>query len=168
LREGTLPAETFVGPSRCDGAPARLPAFSLRGDSVFSPFRSGTVTFAGRNITHKDYGIFVSIKADNGKYVSLSAHLDSLAAGIREGTKVNRHTVIGFAGDTGGGDFPVGPVHLHQAYYRCPSYFDDGSPYGGAGLKVVRHRYFRGDGGVYTFGWNKKPGIKAKGSKISY
>ncbi len=139
-----------------------------RGDAVFSPFRSGTVTFAGRNTTHKDYGILVSIKAEGGKYVSLSAHLNSLARGIQQGTKVDRHTVIGFAGDTGGGDIPVGPVHLHQAYYRYPSYNSDGSPYGGAGLKVVRHRYFRGDGGIYTFGWKAKPGVKAKGSKISY
>jgi Peptidase family M23 len=139
-----------------------------RGDAVFSPFREGTVTFAGRNITHKDYGILVAIKAANGKYVSLSAHLDSLAAGIRQGTEVDRHTVIGYAGDTGGGDIPVGRPHLHQAYYRYPSYEPDGSPYGGAGLQVIRYRYFRGDGGVYTFGWKKKPGIKAKGSKISY
>ncbi len=63
---------------------------------------------------------------------------------------------------------PVGPVHLHQAYYRYPSYNPDGSPYGGAGLKVVRHRYFRGDGGTYTFGWEVEPRIKAKGSRISY
>lgn len=140
-----------------------------RGDALFSPFRCGTVTFAGRNITHKDYGILVSIKACNGgKYVTLSAHLDSLAQGIKQGAEVDRRTVIGYAGDTGGGEIPVGPVHLHQAYYRYPSYNPDGSPYGGAGLKVVRHRYFRGDGGTYTFGWKVKPGIKAKGSRISY
>jgi murein DD-endopeptidase MepM/ murein hydrolase activator NlpD len=138
------------------------------GDAVFSPFRSGTVTFAGRNITHKDYGIFVSIRAGNGKYVNLSGHLSGLARGIQRGAKVDRHTVIGFAGSTGGGDIPVGPVHLHQAYYRYPDYNSDGSPYGGAGLQVIRHHYFRGDGGVYRFGWEIKPGIKAKGSEISY
>jgi len=139
-----------------------------RGDAVFSPFREGTVTFAGRNITHKDYGILVSIKAANGKYVSLSAHLDSLAAGISQGTAVDRHTVIGYAGDTGGSDIPVGRPHLHQAYYRYPSYNPDGSPYGGAGLQVVYYRYFHGDGGVYRFGWEAKRGIKAKGSLIGY
>jgi hypothetical protein len=139
-----------------------------RGDAVFSPFRSGTVTFAGRNITHKDYGIFVSIRAGNGKYVNLSGHLSSLARGIKRGTKVDRNTVIGFAGSTGGGDIPVGSVHLHQAYYRYPTYTSDGSPYGGAGLQVIRHHHFRGDGGVYRFGWEIKSGIKAKGSKISY
>jgi murein DD-endopeptidase MepM/ murein hydrolase activator NlpD len=139
-----------------------------RGDVIFSPFRRGTVTFAGRNVTHKDYGILVVIKASNGKYVSLSGHLSALARGIRRGAKVDRHTVIGFAGKTGGGDIPVGPVHLHQAFYRYPSYNRDGSPYGGAGLQVTRHQYFRGDGGVYTFGWTEGPGIKAKGSRISY
>jgi hypothetical protein len=55
-----------------------------RGDVVFSPFRGGTVTFAGRNYSHKNYGIFVVIKADNGKYVSMSAHLNGLAAGSRQ------------------------------------------------------------------------------------
>jgi murein DD-endopeptidase MepM/ murein hydrolase activator NlpD len=126
------------------------------------------VTFAGRNVTHKDYGILVVIKSKGGKYVSLSGHLSGLARGIERGANVNRHTVIGFAGKTGGGDIPVGPVHLHQAIYRYPNYNPDGSPYGGAGLQVIRHRYFRGDGGVYTFGWRVKPGIKAKGSWISF
>jgi murein DD-endopeptidase MepM/ murein hydrolase activator NlpD len=139
-----------------------------RGDAVFSPFRRGTVTFAGRNVTHKDYGILVSIRAGNGKYVSLSGHLNRLARGIKRGAKVDRHTVIGFAGNTGGGRIAVGRVHLHQAYYRYPHYNRDGSPYGGAGLQVIRHHYFRGDNGVYKFGWTKRPGIKAKGSKISY
>ena len=100
--------------------------------------------------------------------MSLSAHLDSLAAGIRQGTAVDRHTVIGYAGDTGGSDIPVGRPHLHQAYYRYPSYNPDGSPYGGAGLQVIYYRYFHGDGGVYRFGWEAKRGIKAKGSLISY
>jgi murein DD-endopeptidase MepM/ murein hydrolase activator NlpD len=108
------------------------------------------------------------IKASNGKYVSLSGHLSALARGIRRGAKVDRHTVIGFAGKTGGGRIPVGRVHLHQAYYRYPHFNRDGSPYGGAGLKVVRHHYFRGDNGVYKFGWRKRPGIKAKDSRISF
>jgi peptidase M23-like protein len=137
-----------------------------RGDALFSPFERGTVTFAGRNVTHRDYGILVSIKADNGKYVSLSAHLNSLADGIRQGTEVDRHTVIGYAGDTGGPDIPVGRPHLHQAFYRYPNYSPDGSPYGGQGLQVIYHKYF--GGGVYEFGWKQRPGIKSKGSLISY
>jgi murein DD-endopeptidase MepM/ murein hydrolase activator NlpD len=139
-----------------------------RGDAIFSPFERGTVTFAGRNRTHRDYGILVSIKDANGKYVSLSAHLNKLANGIRRGTEVDRHTVIGYAGNTGGPDFPVGEPHLHQAYYRYPSYNPDGSPYGGAGLQVIYHHYFRAPGGVYEFGWEKAPGIMSKGSLISY
>jgi hypothetical protein len=138
------------------------------GDAIFSPFESGTVTFAGRNVTHKDYGILVSIKTRGGKYVSLSAHLNSLARGIKRGAKVSRHTIIGFAGNTGGGDIPVGRPHLHQAFYRYPSYNQDGSPYGGAGLQVIYLHYFRGDDGVYRFGWTREPGIKAKGSLISF
>ena len=162
-----------LGYGRCDRRLYTNDKFAVdypldRGDAVFSPFRSGTVTFAGRNINHKDYGILVSIKAAGGKYVNLSGHLSSLARGIRRGAKVDRHTVIGFAGSTGGGDIPVGPVHLHQAYYRYPNYNSDGSPYGGAGLQVIRHHYFRGDNGVYRFGWEIKSGIKAKGSRISF
>jgi hypothetical protein len=138
------------------------------GDAIFSPFSLGTVTFAGRNITHKDYGIFVSIKAANGKYVNVSGHLSRVAPGIRRGAVVDRNTVIGFAGRTGGGDIPVGPVHLHQAYYRYPTYTSDGAPYGGAGLKVVDHHYYRGDNGVYRFGWVERQGFKYKGSWISF
>ncbi|MBA3635194.1 MAG: M23 family metallopeptidase [Rubrobacteraceae bacterium] len=138
------------------------------GDAIYSPFRRGTVTFAGRNITHKDYGTFVSIKAANGKYVNLSGHLSGLAPGIKSGAEVDRNTVIGFAGKTGGGDIPVGPVHLHQAYYRYPTYTPDGAPYGGAGLKVVGHHYFRGDNGVYRFGWVERSEFKYKGSGISF
>jgi hypothetical protein len=33
---------------------------------------------------------------------------------------------------------------------------------------VTRHQYFRGHGGVNTFGWTEGPGIKTKGSRISY
>jgi hypothetical protein len=74
--------------------------------------------------------------------------------------------VIGYAGDSGGPDFNVGPVHLHQAFYRRPSHNPDGSPYGGRGLQVVRHHYVRGDGGVYRFGWKRHKGVKAKGSLV--
>jgi hypothetical protein len=139
-----------------------------RGDPIYSPFGSGTVTFAGRNITYKDYGLFVSIEAANGSYVNLSGHLSGLAPGIKRGAVVDRHTVIGFAGKTGGDKFPVGPVHLHQAYYRNPTYTPNGSPYGGAGLKVADHRYYRGDNGVYRFGWVERPETKYKGSWISF
>jgi murein DD-endopeptidase MepM/ murein hydrolase activator NlpD len=162
-----------LGYGRCDRRHYTNDKFAVdypldHGDAVFSPFRSGTVTFAGRNITHKDYGIFVSIEAANGKYVNLSGHLSGLAPGIKRGAEVDRNTVIGFAGKTGGGRIPVGSVHLHQAYYRYPSYCADGSPYGGAGLKVAGHHYYHSDNGVYRFGWVERQGIKYKGSWISF
>ena len=113
-----------------------------RGDVVFSPFGLGTVTFAGRNTSHKNYGIFVVVRSANKKYVSMSAHLNSLAAGIRRGKVVTKDTIIGFAGNTGDPSIPVGETHLHQAYYRYPQYLRDGSPYGGAGLRVLYHRYY--------------------------
>jgi hypothetical protein len=111
----------------------------------------------------------VTIRACNGKYVSLAGHLDSLAAGIYRGAKIgSRNRVIGYAGDTGEGRIPVGRVHLHQGFFRYPNYNPDGSPYGGRGLKVARHHYFRGKGGVYTFGCRSCPGVKTKGELISH
>lgn len=109
-------------------------------DAVFSPFSCGRVTHAGRNRTHADYGIFVSIKACNGKYENLTGHLVSVKAGLKRGDKVGRNTVIGYAGRTGG-SVPVGRVHIHTAFYRNPKHNPDGSPYGGAGLQVVRNHY---------------------------
>ena len=139
-----------------------------RGDVVFSPFRRGTVTFAGRNKTHEDYGIFVSIRAKNGRYVNLSAHLSGLARGIKRGAKVDRHTVIGFAGDSGGPNFSVGRSHLHQAFYRNPNYNRDGSPYGGRGLQTLYHHYFRGGDGVHKLGWSRTRSQLSKGDRISH
>jgi len=109
-------------------------------DYVFSPFGCGRVTHAGRNKSHADYGIFVSIRACNGKYVNLTGHLTALRNGLSRGDKVNRDTVIGYAGKTGG-SVPVGRVHIHTAFYRYPKVNPDGSPYGGAGLQIVRNRY---------------------------
>ena len=135
-----------------------------RGDLVFSPFRKGRVVFSGSNNTHANYGKMVVIKASNGRYVSLSAHLNSIPDAIRKGKIVYKNTVIGRAGNTGGKTVPVGEVHLHQAFYRYPKYNPDGSPYGGAGLKVDRPRYsgtaarklrFSTRLGRYRLGWTK-------------
>ena len=142
-----------------------------RGNVVFSPFRRGTVTFAGRNSSHKNYGIFVVIRADNGRYVSMSAHLNGLRTGITRGKVVTDKTIIGYAGNSGDPSIPVGEPHLHQAYYRYPSFLNDGSPYGGSGLQVVYHHFIgtaAGTGpGRYQFGWDPSRRIKAKGSLIS-
>ena len=142
-----------------------------RGDYVFSPFKSGTVTFAGRNTSHANYGIFVVIRDSDGRYVGLSAHLSSLASGIRPGATVTADTVIGYAGDTGDPSIPVGEVHLHQAFYRYPSFKTDGSPYGGQGLQAIYHHYVgtsAGTGpGVYQFGWSKTSTQSTQGDLIS-
>ena len=136
-------------------------AYSSPVDVVFSPFKSGTVKFAGRNSSHSVYGTFVVIQADNGKYVNISAHLSGLAPGIRAGARVTDATVIGYAGDTGDpAKFPVGTAHLHQGFYRYPSFRPDGSPYGGQGLQVIYHHYSglgaggrREPAGVYQLSW---------------
>jgi peptidase M23-like protein len=112
-----------------------------KGDPIWSPFDCGRVTFAGRNETHIDYGILVSIRACNGKYVSLTSHFSALRTGLSKGDRVDRDTVLGFAGKTGGPRIPVGQVHFHQVFYRYPKQNPDGSPYGGQGLQVVRHHY---------------------------
>ena len=126
-----------------------------RGDYVFSPFSGGTVVFAGSTYSHKDYGIFVVIRNSNGKYVSMSAHLNALAPGIYKGKAVNADTVIGYAGGTTYGSIPTGYPHLHQAFYRYPYLNASGAPYGGRGLQAVYHHYTgvgRGVApGVYQF-----------------
>lgn len=138
-----------------------------RGDAIFSPFRSGRVMFAGRSdrVVHEGYGIFVVVKADNGRYVSLSAHLSGIPNGLSRGDRVTENKIIGYAGTTGNAGLGV---HLHQAFYRNPSFHPGGEPYGGAGLKVDRLRYTHGGGGVYSYGWKRSPGIKAEGSLVGY
>jgi hypothetical protein len=130
-------------------------------DPIWSPFDCGRVTFAGRNETHRDYGIFVSIKSCNGKYVSLTGHFRALRSGLNKGDPVDRDTLLGYAGKSGGGRIAVGPVHFHQAFYRYPKEEQDGSPYGGQGLQIINHYYvgtaakrkeFRVRSHVYEYG----------------
>jgi hypothetical protein len=144
------------------------------GDFVFCPFANGTVTFAGRNCSHADYGIFVSIQTEHEgvRYVNLSGHLSFLAEGIFPGAPVTDQDIIGFAGDTGGGVIPVGPPHLHTAFYREPSFTFDGSPFGGQGLQVIFHHFVgtaAGTGpGVAQYGFvSDPPAILSKGDFIS-
>ena len=109
------------------------------------------------------------IEADNGRYVSLSAHLSGIARGIGRGARETDSTIIGFAGNTTDtGNSVAGSPHLHQAFYRNPEFTPAGVPYGGAGLRVDRLRYSHGGGGVYSYGWKQSPGIKAKGSLVGY
>lgn len=135
-----------LGYGRCNNAKYTNDMYAVdyplrKGDVLFSPFAGGTVLFAGRNNSHKNYGIFVVIRSDNGKYVSMSAHLNGLARGIYRGAKVTNTSIIGFAGDSGDPSIPVGQPHLHEAFYRYPNLLSDGSPYGGAGLQVLYHRF---------------------------
>src|SRR5215217_431593 len=65
-----------LGLGRCDEPYYTNGKYSVdyplnRGDAIFTPFRCGKVTFAGRNESHGAYGIMVTIRACNGKYVSL-------------------------------------------------------------------------------------------------
>ena len=69
-----------------------------KGDPIWSPFDCGRVTFAGRNKTHVDYGILVSIESCNGKYVSLTSHFSALRSGLGKGDRVGKNTVLGYAG----------------------------------------------------------------------
>lgn len=111
------------------------------------------------------------IQADDGKYGSMSAHLSGLASSIYQGARVTDQTIIGYAGKTGDPSIPVGETHLHQAYYRYPYYSPDGSPYDGAGLKVIYHHYVGtavGNGpGVYKLGKKSTDSTVAKGDYIS-
>lgn len=93
-----------------------------RGDRIYSPFKGGKVVFAGQVRSHRGLGIFVVIRAGNGKYVSSSGHLSGLAPGIKKGAKVGKNTVIGYAGNSGSGRVPTGEVHNHQAFYRYPKF----------------------------------------------
>lgn len=158
-----------LGYGRCNKSSYTNDKFAVdyplnKGDRVFSPFKRGTVVFAGRNYSHRHYGKMVVIRGNNGKYVSLSAHLSYIPDRIKPGKIVDKNTVIGLAGNSGDPSIPVGEVHLHQVFYRYPSYNPDGSPYGGAGLKVDRPRYsgtaakrkgFSVKSGKYRFTWVK-------------
>jgi hypothetical protein len=96
---------------------------------------------------------------------------EPLADGIHESALVTEQSVIGYAGETGGPNFPVGYPHLHQAFYRKPDYNSDGSPYGGQGLKVVYHNYVGTaagtEAGLYKFGGERTRRTLSKGSWIS-
>lgn len=66
---------------------------------------SGMIEVAGR---HGAYGITVKVQ-HAGKYETLYAHMSKLAAGIRQGKKVNQGQIIGYVGSTGRSTGP----HLH-------------------------------------------------------
>jgi hypothetical protein len=91
--------------------------------------------------------------------------------GIRKGREVTEESTIGYAGATGGPNFPVGYPHLHRAFYRKPRYNRDGSPYGGQGQEVLYHHCAGTAAGsetsVYRFGGEVTRATASKGSWIS-
>jgi hypothetical protein len=91
--------------------------------------------------------------------------------GIRKGRGVTEESTIGYAGATGGPNFPVGYPHLHRAFYRTPHYDRDGSPYGGQGQEVLYHHCAgtaaESETSVYRFGGEVIRTTESKGSWIS-
>ncbi len=68
-------------------------------------------------------GYRIGITSDNGIYYYY-AHLDSYAAGMRQGRRIKAGELIGFMGDTGEGEEGVSgrfPVHLHFGIYARAS-----------------------------------------------
>jgi hypothetical protein len=118
------------------------------GDRLYSPLADGYVTYAGWDPNSWwNYGRMVVIESPNGKYVSLSAHMSHV--NVVPGQRVNRNTLIGWAGSTG---YAAPYPHVHQAYYRWPS-FSAGRPYGGRGMMPTRLVYLGHGGGAYTSFW---------------
>lgn len=118
------------------------------GDRLYSPFADGYVTYAGWDPNSWwNYGRMVVIVDPSGKYVSLSAHMSYV--NVVPGQRVNRDTLIGWAGSTG---YAAPYPHVHQAYYRYAS-FSWGRPYGGRGLMPTRLRFIGNGGGAYTDFW---------------
>lgn len=118
------------------------------GDRLYSPFAHGYVVYAGWDPNGWwNYGRMVVIADPSGKYVSLSAHMRHV--NVVPGQRVNRNTLIGWAGSTG---YAAPYPHVHQVYYRWPS-FSGGRPYGGRGLMPTRLVYLGHGGGVYTGFW---------------
>jgi murein DD-endopeptidase MepM/ murein hydrolase activator NlpD len=66
---------------------------------------AGVIDLAGR---HGAYGIAVVLKHGE-KYKTLYAHMSRLAAGVRNGSRVNQGQIIGYVGSTGRSTGP----HLH-------------------------------------------------------
>ena len=118
------------------------------GDRLYSPLADGYVTYAGWDPDGWwNYGKMVVIATPGGKYWSLSAHMSFV--NVVPGQRVNRDTLIGWAGSTG---YAAPYPHVHQVYYRWAS-TSRGRPYGGQGLMPSRLRFLGNGGGAYTQFW---------------
>lgn len=90
----------------------------------------GTITFAGRKGAN---GNLVSIRHADG-YETHYAHLSRIQAGIRAGTRVRQHTVIGAVGSTGRSTGP----HLHFGLKRHGRFLDPQSQLNGPGRALSK------------------------------
>jgi murein DD-endopeptidase MepM/ murein hydrolase activator NlpD len=68
--------------------------------------------------TSRAGGITIYQTDPNEEKIYYYAHLDRYAAGLKEGMKVTRGTVIGYVGTSG--NAPVNTPHLHFAIMRLP------------------------------------------------
>ena len=85
---------------------------AARGTAVVA-VDSGTVSRLGNGGAG---GITVFQLDEDGRYGFYYAHLDRLAAGIKEGQAVRRGDVLGYVGTTG--NAPASAPHLHFAIYE--------------------------------------------------
>ncbi len=109
------------------------------GANVYSHF-SGYVKYAGwARGGHYTLGRIVIVR--NGRWSSLSAHLNGFGAGIAAGVWINApKTVIGYAGNSDGGAGYGWAPHLHSRVTSGETYNGYGMPIGGY---AVMPRAFR-------------------------
>jgi hypothetical protein len=141
-----------------------------RGDRIYSPFKGGKVVFAGQVRSHRGLGIFVVIRAGNGKYVSSLGHLSGLRPRHkegREGGQEHRNRLRGQQrlgqGSHGRGAQPPGVLPLPEVHA--------GAPYGGRGFQTLYYHYAgtaaRDGGGIRKLSWSSTSYQKAEGDRIS-
>ncbi|MDH5749452.1 MAG: M23 family metallopeptidase [Rhodospirillales bacterium] len=75
-----------------------------RGTPIYAA-GNGTIEFSGRNGA---YGNYVRIR-HNGSYATAYAHMNRIAKGMRQGTRVTQGEIVGYVGTTGRSTGP----HLH-------------------------------------------------------
>jgi murein DD-endopeptidase MepM/ murein hydrolase activator NlpD len=99
--------------SRAFGRPHEaIDIIAPKGTRVFA-VEDGTVAKLFRSVAG---GLTVYQFDPTGEYAYYYAHLDSYAAGLREGQTIRRGQTIGFVGSTGNASATA--PHLHFAIYR--------------------------------------------------
>ena len=111
------------------------------GDNVYARY-SGYVKYAGwAKGEHYTLGRIVIVR--NGKWSTLSAHLNGIASGISAGVWVDAYwDVVGYAGNSDGGAGYNWDPHLHSRVTYGESYTGGGMPYGGQAVKPRAFRCF--------------------------